>query len=90
MNPDLGARVYLSRKPRAQPIPAALDAGRRAPGRMNSDGSGSSSRLQRLTEGRRTRRPTGLQTQVREHLLDHRCFQGPGAVATAQSPTAAR
>jgi hypothetical protein len=42
---------------------------------LNSGGSKSSSRLQRLTSGQRTGRCPGLQTQVREDLLDHRLLQ---------------
>ena len=46
-----------------------------APGRLGSDGSESSSRLQRLTSGIWAWRCAGLQPQVREDLLDHRLLQ---------------
>ena len=44
-------------------------------GHLNGDESESSGRLQRLAASRRPRRCPGLQTQVREDLLDHRLLQ---------------
>ena len=67
MNPDLRV-VFAS--------PGNLGRNRSprpwAPGRLKSDGSGSSSRLQRLPAPRRTWRRPGLQPEVHEDLLDHR------------------
>ena len=73
MNPDL--RVVLT-------LPGELGRSRSpqpwAPGRLNGDGSESSSRLQRVTAGGCAWRRPGLQPQVREDLLDHRLFQDRG------------
>ena len=46
-----------------------------SPGRVNGHVSVASSRLRRLTSGRRTGWCSGLQSQVREDLLDHRLLQ---------------
>ena len=46
-----------------------------SPGRLNCRGWAATSRLQRLTAGRRTGRCPRLQSQVREDLLDRRLLK---------------
>ena len=56
-----------------------------SPGRLNCRGWAASSRLQRLTSGRRTRRCPRLQSQAREDLPDHRLLK-PAAMIFSSAP----
>ena len=58
-----------------QPSDAADSSGHGRRGRMNCRGWADSAHLRRLAMGRRTGWRTGLQTQVREDLLNHRLVQ---------------
>ena len=56
-----------------------------SPGRLNCRGWAASSRLQRLTSGRRTARCPRLQSQAREDLPDHRLLK-PAAMIFSSPP----
>lgn len=71
----------LATEPRPS-VPKTLGRSRlqrpRSPGRLNGHSWAASCRLRRLAAGRRTRRCPGLQSQVREDLLDHRPLRDGG------------